>query len=94
MKKTKEEMIELAYKIQEAIMKLTKGKRPWKITTNREFSVIRILWNQGYEKRDWHNNTEISILLKSFEEKYKIHIYETTKDKDKHTSVWLTKKHL
>ncbi len=88
---TKEEMTDIAYMIQDEIITELK-KRPWKITTNREFTIIRIVWDLGYEKREWYNQSKVDEIIKKYIEKYGIHIHEITKDRDKPTSIWLTKK--
>lgn len=91
-KKSKDEMIKMAYELQDAIQAVCEGRRPWHITTNREHTIIRVLWAEGYEKRRWYHAKDVEEVIDDFIEKYGIHTYETTRSKDKKTSVWLTKK--
>lgn len=90
---TKEEMIEIAYTIQDEIINAL-NKRPWKITTNREFTVIRIVWVRDYEKREWYDHSKVEEIIEKYIDKYGIYIREITKERDKKTSVWLTKKNV
>jgi len=91
-KKPREEMIALAYELQNEIMEATNGRRPWKITTNREHTVLRVVWQYGYEKREWYDGPSVNRIIEAFSEKCGINVHETTKDREKHTSVWLTKR--
>ena len=90
-KKTREEMIELAYNLQEAIIAITK-KRPTRITTNREHSILRVVWADSYEKREWYNGEGVRIVIEAFIQKYGIHINEIAKSREKKRHIWLTKR--
>lgn len=91
-KLTREEMTDIAYELQDSIMAVSGNKRPIRITTNREHSIIRIVWMRDYERKEWYAAKEVQAVIDSFIEKYGIHIYEITKDRDKRTAVWLTKR--
>ncbi len=89
-KKTKEEMIVIAYELQDALI-AELHKKPCRIITNKDFSVIRISWGQNYEKKDWHNQEKIDAIIEEFKKKYSIHIREIGQEEDTYSSVWLTK---
>lgn len=89
-KRTKDEMIAIAYELQNEIVAAL-GKRPVRITTNREFSILRLAWGPGYEKRDWYDPGKVAMILESFKAKYHIHINEISQEDDSRTAVWLTK---
>jgi hypothetical protein len=89
-KRTFEEMVKLAYDLQNAIIAVC-GKRPLRITTNKDFKLIRIVWTHSYEKKDWYDGVSIRIVIDAFMDKHKIHIREISKDQDKESAVWLTK---
>ena len=90
-KKTREEMIEIAYNLQNAIIEITK-KRPVRITTNREHSILRLVWADGYETRDWYNGAAVRIVIEAFIQKHGIHINEIAKSREKKSHIWLTKR--
>ncbi len=89
-KRTKEEMIKLAYDLQNAIIALC-GKRPLRITTNKDFKLLRVVWMDSYERKEWYNGTVMRILLDAFMDKNSIHVREITVGQDKASAVWLTK---
>lgn len=89
-KRTMEEMITLAYDLQNAIIALC-GKRPLRITTNKDFKLLRILWMKDYERKEWYSGVAMKILIQAFSDKHGIHIREITPESDSHTSVYLTK---
>ena len=91
-KRTREEMIEIAYKLQNSIMAVTGNKRPLRITTNREHTIIRIVWMRDYERKEWYVADGVRIVIEAFKQKYSIHIHEITKERDKRSAVWLTKR--
>ena len=90
-KKTRDEMVELAYNLQEALIAITK-KRPTRITTNREHSILRIVWADSYETRDWYNAEGVQIVIEAFIQKHGIHINEIVKSRAKKSHIWLTKR--
>jgi len=87
---TKEKMIEIAYELQKALIEAL-GKKPWRITTNKEFSLLRIGWGAGYERRDWYDAKKVEAIIEEFSQEYNLHIYEITQEEDSRTSIWLTK---
>ncbi len=89
-KRTFEEMVKLAYDLQNAIIALC-GKRPLRITTNKDFKLLRVVWAQSYERKDWYDGVSMGILIDAFMDKHKIHVREISKDQDKESAVWLTK---
>jgi len=90
-KRSFDEMVELAYNLQNAILALC-GKRPLRITTNKDFKLLRIVWPQSYERKEWYNAIAIKILIEAFIDKHNIHIREIPVEDDKESAVWLTKK--
>jgi len=90
-KKTREEMIELAYALQNAVTVLC-SKRPLRITTNKDNSILRIVWMKGYEKKEWYNAAGMKILTAAFTDKHGIYVKEITVDECNHSAVYLTKK--
>lgn len=90
-KRTREEMIELAYDIQNAVTALC-GKRPLRITTNKDHSVLRIVWMRDYERKEWYSGVAMKILIQAFTDKHKIHVKEITVDECNDSAVYLTKK--
>jgi hypothetical protein len=90
-KKTRDEMIELAYDLQNAVTALC-SKRPLRITTNKDHKLLRIVWMKGYEKKEWYNAAGMKILTAAFTDKYGIQIREITVDECNDSAVYLTKK--
>ncbi len=90
-KVSRETIVAIAYDLQNALTEIT-HKRPIRITTNREHSILRVVWPDKYEKKEWYNVTGVRIVLEAFEHKYGIHIRELAKSQEKKSAVWLTKK--
>jgi len=90
-KKTREEMIALAYDLQKAVTALC-SKRPLRITTNKDHKLLRIVWMKDYEKKEWYNAVGMKILITAFMDKYGIHVKEITSDQCNDSAVYLTKK--
>jgi hypothetical protein len=89
-KRSKEEMISLAYDLQNAIVAFC-GHRPLRITTNKDFKLLRVVWMQGYERKEWYNGVGMKILLAAFSDKHHIQVCEITAEESKESAVWLTK---
>lgn len=89
-KHTKEEMISLAFSLQEAVVALC-GRRPLRITTNKDFKVLRIVWMKDFERKEWYQNVGMKILISAFTDKHGIPIREVTAEDDSRTAVYLTK---
>lgn len=87
---TKDEMIKIAYELQDAITAAI-GKRPVRITTNRELTILRIVWGPNFEKKDWHDHKIMDAIIESFKRRTKIHIHEISIEEDSRTAVYLTK---
>jgi len=92
-KRTREEMVELAYDLQNAIIALCK-KRPVRIETNKDHQLFRIVWGHSYERKDWYNATAMKILIEAFGQKHNIHIREISLEQSKPHAIYLTKKEL
>jgi hypothetical protein len=90
-KKTKDEMTELAYNLQNAVTALC-NKRPLRITTNKDHKLLRIVWMRDYEKKEWYNAVGMKILITAFTDKYGIQIREIVVDECNDSAVYLTKK--
>lgn len=58
-KRTREEMVELAYDLQNSIIALC-GKRPVRIETNKDHQLFRVVWGHSYERKDWYDGAAIS----------------------------------
>ena len=89
-KRTMDEMIGLAYDLQNAIIAIC-GRRPLRITTNKDFKLLRVMWMKDYERKEWYNGIAMKILLQAFYDKHGIYVREITSESDSHTSVYLTK---
>lgn len=89
-KRSMDEMIKLAYDLQNAIIALC-GKRPLRITTNKDFKLLRILWMKDYERKEWYDGIAMKILIQAFSDKYGIHVREITPEQDNYSAVYLTK---
>ena len=89
-KRTKEEMISLAYDLQNAITAFC-GHRPLRITTNKDFKLLRVVWMRDYERKEWYNGVGMKILLSAFSDKHHIPVREITAEESKESAVWLTK---
>ena len=89
-KRTKEEMISLAYDLQNAIVAFC-GHRPLRITTNKDFKLLRVVWMRDYERKDWYNGVGMKILLSAFSDKHHIQVREITVEESKESAVYLTK---
>jgi hypothetical protein len=90
-KRTFDDMVKLAYDLQNAIIALC-GKRPLRITTNKDFKLLRVVWAQSFERKDWYDGVSMKILIDAFMDKHDIHVREITVEQDKESAVWLTKK--
>ena len=89
-KRTKEEMITLAYDLQNAIVAFC-GHRPLRITTNKDLKLLRVVWMRDYERKDWYNGVGMKILLAAFSDKHHIPVREISNEESKESAVWLTK---
>ena len=89
-KRTKDEMIELAYSLQNAIKALC-GKRPVRIETNKDFKLLRVVWGRDYERKDWYDGAAMGILLEAFGMKHGIFIRQIAVEQSKYSAVYLTK---
>jgi len=99
-KRTREEMIELAYDLQNSIIALC-GKRPLRIETNKDHKLFRVVWGHSYERKDWYDGAAMRILIEAFGVKHNIHIREISIEQSKPHAIYLTtrlvdpeKKHL
>lgn len=90
-KRNIEEMITLAYDLQNAVIALC-GKRPLRITTNKDHKLLRIVWMKSYEKKEWYEAVAMKILIQAFIDKHDIHVREITADECNDSAVYLTKK--
>jgi hypothetical protein len=90
-KRTFEEMVELAYSLQEAVTALC-GRRPLRITTNKDYKLLRIVWMRDFEKKEWYDGVSMKILIQAFMDKHGIHIREIPIEESKESAVYLTKK--
>jgi len=90
-KKSREEMIALAYDLQNAVIAVC-GRRPLRITTNKDHKLLRIVWMESYERKEWYNAIAMKILIQAFTDKHKIHVKEITVDECNDSAVYLTKK--
>ena len=88
-KRTKDEMKVIARELELALFQAC-GKKPFRITTNFEFTVMRIIWCKHFEKMPWYDHEPIQNVIAEFIQKYKIHIHEIERDKDPRAQ-WLTK---
>ena len=93
MKRTREEMVELAYDLQNAIKALC-GKRPVRIETNKDHQLFRVVWGHRYERKDWYDASAMRILIEAFGAKHNIHIREISLEQSKPHAIYLTKKEL
>ncbi len=89
-KRTREEMIELAYDLQNSIKALC-GKRPVRIETNKDHKLLRVVWGRDYERKDWYDGAAMGILLEAFGMKHGIHIRQIAVEQSKYSAVYLTK---
>lgn len=89
-KRSREEMIELAYTLQDAIKALC-GKRPVRIETNKDHKLLRVVWGRDYERKEWYDGAAMGILLEAFGMKYGLYIREIPVEQSKHSAVYLTK---
>jgi hypothetical protein len=89
-KRTREEMVELAYSLQNAIKALC-GKRPVRIETNKDHKLLRVVWGRDYERKDWYDGAAMGILIDAFGSKHGIHIRQIAVEQSKHSAVYLTK---
>ncbi|HNW81739.1 MAG TPA: hypothetical protein PKG52_02495 [bacterium] len=89
-KRSMDEMIQLAYDLQNAIIALC-GKRPLRITTNKDFKLLRILWMRDFERKGWYDGVAMKILIQAFSDKHGIPVREITPEQDNYSAVYLTK---